>query len=89
MRARRLVVHGRVQGVFFRASTRERAREQGVAGWVQNDPDGTVTIHLEGEPDAVERVARWAHDGPRAARVEHVEATVVDPEGHDSFSVRH
>lgn len=86
--ARELVVHGRVQGVFFRASTRERARENGVGGWVRNDPDGTVTIRLEGDPDAVGTVERWAHEGPRAARVERVEARDVDPEGHGSFSVR-
>ncbi len=86
--ARRLRIHGRVQGVFFRASTRERAREVGTTGWVRNCPDGTVEMWLEGEPDAIESVEEWAHEGPRAARVERVEAEDVEPEGHEQFEVR-
>lgn len=87
--ARRLTVHGRVQGVFFRASTRERARERGVSGWVRNRPDGSVEMWLEGDDEGVEEVTSWARGGPRAARVERVEVEEVEPEGHGSFGVRH
>ncbi len=86
--ARRLRIHGRVQGVFFRASTRERAREVGATGWVRNRDDGTVEMWLEGDSDAVASVEEWAHEGPRAARVEQVESDDVEPEGHDRFEVR-
>lgn len=84
----RVVVHGRVQGVFFRASTRDLARRSGVTGWVRNDPAGTVTAHLEG--DDVAAVLDWMRaGGPDAARVTEVDVTEVDDEGHDRFVVRH
>ncbi len=87
--ARHLRVHGRVQGVFFRASTRERAREAGAAGWVRNRPDGTVELWAEGDPDAVDGVERWVRDGgPRQAEVAQVEAEDAAPEGFDAFEVR-
>lgn len=81
-------IHGRVQGVFFRASTRERAREAGATGWVRNRDDGTVEMWLEGEPDAVASVEEWAHEGPRAAQVQRVETDDVEPEDHERFQVR-
>lgn len=88
--ARHLTVHGHVQGVFFRASTRDRARDAGATGWVRNNPDGTVEAWVEGDEDAVERVESWIRDGgPRNARVQQVEAEDADPEGHDRFEVRH
>lgn len=85
---RRVVVHGRVQGVFFRDSTQQRAEAAGVAGWVRNCGDGTVEAVFEGNPDAVERLVRWAHEGPRSARVERVEVMEEEPEGLDGFEVR-
>ena len=85
---RRVVVRGRVQGVFFRDSTRERARAHGVAGWVSNRPDGAVEAVLEGSPDAVERVLRFVQTGPPYARVENVEVREERPEGLSGFSVR-
>ena len=70
----RLLVRGRVQGVFFRANTRRVALENGVTGWVRNLPDGrSVEAVLEGPRDAVERVICWALRGPPAARVESLE----------------
>ena len=88
--ARHLVVHGHVQGVFFRDSTRQRASQHGAAGWVRNNPDGTVEAWLEGEERAIEAVESWIRDGgPRNARVERVEAEDRDPEGFDRFDVRH
>ncbi len=87
--ARHLRVHGRVQGVFFRASTRDRARRAGAAGWVRNREDGTVEVWVEGDPDAVSEVEEWVRGGgPKAARVEQVEAEDREPEGYDNFDVR-
>lgn len=84
----RVTVHGRVQGVFFRASTRDLAQRLGVTGWVRNDPGGTVSAHLEGE--GVDDVLAWMRTGgPDAARVTAVDTTEVDDEGHEQFRVRH
>jgi acylphosphatase len=85
---RRVVVHGRVQGVFFRDSARERARAHGVAGWVTNRPDGAVEAVLEGPQDAVERVLRFLKTGPRHASVDDVEVREEEPEGLSEFRVR-
>jgi acylphosphatase len=82
------VVHGHVQGVFFRNTTARRAVERGVAGWVRNNPEGTVESVFEGDPDAVEAMVRFAHEGPRGAIVERVEVTEEEPEGLTRFSVR-
>ena len=86
--AREVVVHGLVQGVFFRDSTRRRARELGVAGWVRNEYDGTVRIRVEGEPQAVDALVAWAGQGPPHAVVDRVDITEVRPEGHTGFDVR-
>jgi acylphosphatase len=85
---RRAIVHGRVQGVFFRDSTRQRANAHGVAGWVTNRPDGAVEAILEGPPDAVQSVLRFLHTGPAHASVDHVDVTEEEPEGLAGFSVR-
>lgn len=87
--ARHLIVHGRVQGVFFRDSTRRVARAAGAVGWVRNLPDGTVEVWLEGPAHAVTEVERWIRDGgPPLARVDRVEARDVDPRGYAAFEVR-
>ena len=83
-----VVVHGEVQGVFFRDSCRTEARSAGVTGWVRNEHDGSVRAHLEGGPDAVESVLAWLRHGPRAARVHRVDVEPVQPEGHAGFEVR-
>lgn len=83
----RAVVQGRVQGVFFRDSVRERARAHGVSGWVRNRPDGAVEAVLEGPPDAVERVVRFLHTGPPQAQVERVVLSQEPPEGLSGFEV--
>ena len=85
---RRAIVHGRVQGVFFRDSTRERAKAHGVAGWVTNRADGAVEAVLEGPPDAVQRVLRFLETGPSHASVDHVDVSEEEPEGLTGFSVR-
>jgi acylphosphatase len=84
---RRVVIHGQVQGVFFRDSTRQLAEREGVAGWVRNRSDGAVEAVFEGEPDAVERLLRFAREGPRGARVERVDVTEEEPEGLRGFRV--
>jgi len=85
---KRVVVHGRVQGVFFRDSTRQRAQAAGVAGWVANRPDGSVEAVLEGESEAVDRVVGFMREGPRGAEVERVEVNEEEPEGLRGFEVR-
>jgi acylphosphatase len=86
--ARRLVVHGRVQGVFYRDSCRQEAERLGVAGWVVNEHDGTVRVHVEGEPEAVRALVEWCRTGPRRAEVRGVEVTDSDVEGLSGFEVR-
>ena len=73
MTSTHLIIHGRVQGVFYRDWTVKTARQLGVSGWVRNLPDGTVEAHLEGAADAVEAMIEKMHDGPIAARVDRVE----------------
>jgi len=85
---RRVKVHGRVQGVFFRDSTRQRAKAHGVAGWARNMPDGSVEAVLEGEPNAVQRLVQFLRSGPSHAQVERVEVQEEDPEGLSGFSIR-
>lgn len=85
---RRVVVHGFVQGVWFRGTTERRALDAGVAGWVRNNPDGTVEAVFEGPPDAVERLVAFVRVGPRGAQVERVEVFEEDEEGLLGFHVR-
>lgn len=86
--ARSVVVHGRVQGVFFRDSCRQQARGLGVAGWVRNEPDGSVRVHVEGEPEAVASLVRWLHEGPPFAQVRRVDVNDAGPTGAAGFEVR-
>jgi acylphosphatase len=85
---RRVVVHGSVQGVFFRDTTRRMAHQRGVAGWVRNNPDGSVEAVFEGEKSAIDRLVAFAHEGPRGARVERVEVFDEEPEGLSGFAIR-
>jgi acylphosphatase len=84
---RRVVVHGRVQGVFFRDTVRRMASERGVAGWVRNRPDGAVEAVFEGPPDAVDALVRFCHEGPRGADVEAIKVLEEEPRGESGFSV--
>jgi acylphosphatase len=68
-----IFVRGRVQGVFFRASTQREAKRLGLTGWVRNRPDGSVEILAEGEEDGLKELIAWAQKGPSAARVERVD----------------
>lgn len=85
---RRVVVHGRVQGVFFRDTVRRLALEQGVAGWARNNRDGTLEAVFEGPVEGVDRLVAHARRGPRDALVERVEVFEEDDEGLSGFSIR-
>ena len=85
---RRVVVHGDVQMVGFRATAQRRAAQRGVAGWIANRPDGTVEAVFEGEPDAVESLVEWCREGPRGARVDRLDVADEPPEGLSGFRVR-
>lgn len=83
----RVLVTGRVQGVFFRARTREAAAAAGLSGWVRNRPDGSVEAVFEGRRDAVESLVEWSRRGPSAARVDSLEVTWEEPLGEAGFTV--
>jgi acylphosphatase len=85
---RRLSIHGRVQGVFFRDSVRRIAAEHGVSGWAENRSDGSVEVVLEGERDAVDAVAAFCRHGPPHARVGRVEDREEPVEGPRGFEIR-
>ena len=84
----RVVIHGRVQGVFFRGATEREALRRGVDGWVRNRPDGAVEAVFEGMPEVVAALAAFARAGPPAARVERVEEMREAPLGERGFTVR-
>lgn len=84
----RVVVRGRVQGVFFRAETSSRARALGLHGWVRNRPDGAVEAAFEGERERVDSMLRWCEHGPAGARVESVDVEWEPPADAPLFEVR-
>ncbi|ELZ39714.1 acylphosphatase [Halorubrum tebenquichense] len=81
-------VSGRVQGVYYRASTRDAARETGVDGWVRNLDDGRVEAVFEGPEGDVRDMVGWCETGSEAAAVDDVDAEYGGPEGEDGFEVR-
>jgi acylphosphatase len=83
----RVVVVGRVQGVFFRDTCQRLAVGTGVTGWVRNRSDGAVEAVFEGDRAAVDRMVTWCHQGPTGARVDRVEVHDEPPEGEGSFRV--
>jgi acylphosphatase len=85
---RRVIIRGRVQGVFFRDSVRERAGASGVAGWVRNCPEGAVEAVFEGPSASVDALVHFCETGPSHARVEGVEVVEEPPSGESGFRVR-
>jgi acylphosphatase len=85
---RRIVARGRVQGVFFRDSTRRKAESLGVSGWARNREDGAVEVVAEGEPDAVESLVDYVRRGPGRAEVSGVDVSEEEPEGLSGFQTR-
>ena len=86
IKAANLKVRGKVQGVWFRASTEKEAHRLGVCGWVRNCPDLSVEIRAEGA--ALDDFIKWCHEGPPLAEVEAVEIEWTSPVGFDSFEIR-
>lgn len=80
-------ISGRVQGVSYRSSTKAKAEELGVAGWVKNLPGGRVEAVFEGESEDVEKIIEWCKKGPPAAQVANVEISKEEPERLDGFNV--
>ena len=82
-------VSGRVQGVFFRATTRDRAQDEGVDGWVKNLDDGRVEAVFEGDPEAVDDMVDFCYEGSDMASVSTVEVEEEEPEGIDGFKIQY
>jgi acylphosphatase len=80
-----VTISGHVQGVGFRYAAIGRARSRAVAGWVRNNPDGTVGAVFEGQPDAVDALVAWCRRGPPGARVDDVRVEVEAPSGQRGF----
>ncbi|MFC7231528.1 acylphosphatase [Saliphagus sp. GCM10025308] len=82
-------VSGTVQGVYYRATTRDTAREAGVDGWVKNLDDGRVEAVFEGPEAAVESMVEWCHEGSPAADVRDVDVEYEEPQGENGFEIRY
>jgi acylphosphatase len=87
VQATRFLVSGKVQGVFFRASTREQAQRLGVRGHARNLPDGRVEVLAVGADDAIRQLEQWLQHGPPSARVDHVERSSTEVDARDGFAV--
>jgi len=83
-----ITVSGRVHGVFYRASTRDKAMELGVKGWVKNETNGTVYIEAEGPREALDKLIDWCKQGPTHANVENVHYEAGEVVGFEGFEVR-
>lgn len=83
---RRAMVEGRVQGVWFRGSTQEQARQLGITGWAKNLPDGRVEVLMCGQEQAIKQLQEWLHEGPPMASVTHVEISEEEVQVFNGFS---
>ncbi len=83
----RVVVSGRVQGVFFRTTCAAKARRRSLSGWVRNLPDGRVEAVFEGTSELVEEMVAWCRRGPDLARVGDVETVALEPVGGSGFEI--
>lgn len=83
-----IVVTGKVQGVYYRASTKQKADELGVKGFVRNEPDGSVYIEAEASPETLKQFVEWCHHGPERAQVLHAEITEASLKNFVEFEVR-
>ncbi|MBC7081243.1 MAG: acylphosphatase [Thermoplasmatales archaeon] len=82
-------IYGKVQGVWFRAHTKEMADKLGLCGWVKNMPDGSVWAVFEGDERRIEEMIEWCHHGPPLARVERVEINEEEPKGEKDFRIKY
>lgn len=83
------LVKGRVQGVFFRAETRQKALQTGIRGWVRNTKEGHVEVLICGQPDAIDNMRRWLAEGPPRARVDSLQLTQCPDPGLTGFEIRY
>ncbi|MCX8021090.1 MAG: acylphosphatase [Chitinophagaceae bacterium] len=88
MKTLSITVHGKVQGVFFRQSTREKALSLGLTGYVENRPDGSVFIKATGRPEQLDALVQWCHSGPPLARVTRVETQEIPLEQFEEFVIK-
>ena len=88
VKAIHIIVYGRVQGVWFRAGSKERAGELGIFGWIKNRPEGTVEIHAEGEKSQLENFIAWCHKGTAAANVISLDINPISLKNFTSFEIR-
>jgi len=89
LKCAKLKIFGRVQGVFFRDHTQEKAQQLSVCGWVRNASDGTVEAQIEGSQDSCDTMIAWFHEGSPSAQVEKVQVEWIEPEGCEGFEVRY
>lgn len=87
MPTRYLLIKGRVQGVYYRASAKDMARKNGLTGWIRNTPDGHVEAIASGNEDQLELFINWCRQGPRGARVTEVDIQLVEDAEFDSFKI--
>lgn len=80
-------VSGKVQGVFFRKSTQQKATTLGINGWVKNDDDGTVLVEMEGNIHAINEMENWLRQGPPLAKVESLEISLEEEKGYQEFLI--
>lgn len=85
---KQIKITGKVQGVFFRKSTQDKARQLGISGWVQNEPDGSVLTEIEGNVEAIAQMEQWLHQGPERARVEEVTIVEGEVKGCQDFQIK-
>ena len=85
-----VIISGRVQGVWFRATTKQKAEQLGLTGWVRNTSDGCVEAVFEGDEKIVKEMVEWCHHGPPLSEVENVQVKNQEPtNGFDGFSIRY
>ncbi|KAA0003187.1 MAG: acylphosphatase [Thermoplasmata archaeon] len=90
MRRAHVWISGRVQGVWFRAHTKEKALELGIKGWVRNLPDGRVEAVFEGKNESIEKMIQWCHIGPSLARVKNVHVEWEEPKNEfETFTIKY
>lgn len=82
-------IYGQVQGVFFRAHAKDLADKLNIAGFIRNEPDGSVHVEAEGEDPALKSFVEWCHQGPAAAKVQRVKSSEGRVEGYVEFEIRH
>ncbi|MEQ9403158.1 MAG: acylphosphatase [Cyclobacteriaceae bacterium] len=89
MQGKRIQVFGKVQGVFFRATTKTKADDLKLKGWVRNESDGSVMIEVEGSVDGIGTFITWCHDGPTFARVDKVTEEDISVRDYSDFEIRY